>query len=173
MPAFQVSLLLFLVESHIVFSCYPFKLIDYIGSKQGLCQEAVHTNMQGFIHNFIPVKGCQDDDRRFLVVPFPYFLCYFNAIHLRHLPVKQHKTIRFMLGMLYLQHIECRLPIVAGIRLDPHFIQYDPGVFCRNLFVIDDQNMHILRIKVPSVNPFMLTVAQSNYYSEFCPDTFF
>ena len=49
--------------------------------------------------------------------------------------------------MMHFQHVKGCRPIVAGIRFDTRFIQNDPCVFSRDLFVIHHQYPYVLRVQ--------------------------
>ena len=123
--------------------------------------------MQRVIHDIVPIEGGEDDHRCFLVVPLPYFLCHFKAVHFRHFPIEQHKSVRLMLGVLHFQHLQSHFPVVAGIRLDAHFVQHDSRMFRRDLLVVHHENAHILQIDMACHRPLMLAVGQRDDDGEF------
>ena len=118
--------------------------------------------MKSFVHDLIPVKRCEYDDRGFFCITLTYLARHIDAVHLRHLPVEKDKIIRFMLCMAYFEHVECFTAAVTCISLYTCLIQNDACMLSCYLLIIDHEDPHILRINIICRNELMLAVIQRN-----------
>ena len=78
-----------------------------------------------------------------------------------------------MLGMCNFQHVHSLCSAVTYLRQNTSFIQNNPGMFGRNLFIIHNQNAHIPGIDKGGCCALPIGIGKRNNYREFRTDSFF
>ena len=63
------------------------------GAEQRFCHKRIHARRSGFFLDLAELEGGQDDDRDVLPDAFPNPSGRCDAVHLRHLPVQDHRKI--------------------------------------------------------------------------------
>ena len=169
-PAVQIGALLLLIQRHLVLARDALELVDDMGGKQRLSQKAVHAGAQRLVHDLIPVEGGQDDDRILFMIALADLFRELYAVHAGHIPVEEHQTVRLMLGMLYLEHMQGFFAAAAGIGLDAGLIQHQPRVLGGDLLVIDDQHTHFGGVEIAAVRALVIAVSQRDHNGELRAD---
>ena len=134
----QICAFLFFKHIHMISINSIFKFRKYIRSNKRLGDESIYSGFECLIHNFIPVISSKNNYGSLIIVILSDFLCCFNSVLIRHLPIQQHKIIRLLLHILKFHHSEGLFCTHTYIRPDAGFIKHHSCMFSRNFLIIYD-----------------------------------